>query len=442
MKSEKFKDQNMLKNKKLLLLGGSRNDIEFIKYAHEMGVKVGVTDWYDTNRSPAKLYADEYFNVSISDINELDKLIKENGYDGVLTGFTDSYLEYYVDLCEKSNLYCYGTKDNIKKLTHKDIYKDLFIKYKVPTLRNYEPEEIDNNFNDYPIVIKPVDGSGGNGLKIVRNFEEFNEALSQSKDKSKISKVIIEPYIENRKELTAFFVFVDGQVYYPGSANRFLSKAQGEKIGLPVLYTLQSSEDDNFRKNVLPNMTNMFKDMEVKNGILFAQCIIDDDQIYVYDLGYRTTGTLEYKLFDKIYGTNTMKMLINHALTGTMDMYGIKDYQKIFETDKIACNLTILGKEGIVKDIKGVDEIKSMDKIIDFQIKTAPGDEITSNMIGTLGQIIGRVFFVCNNLDEVIDIISRIYDKVDVIDDKNNNMILDTIDKNDILEMYNRQYHG
>lgn len=433
----KFNDTDILKNKKLLILGGSRNDIEIIRAAKDMGIKVGVTDWYDTKKSPAKLEADEYFNVSVSDIDALLKLMKNNNYDGVLTGFTDSYLEFYSELCEKGGYYCYSTSNLLRDFTNKSVYKKYFEKYGVPTLKNYKIKEIDDEFNDYPIVLKPVDGSGGKGLKIAYNYEEYKSQLEDCISTSKEGEIVIEPFIEERKELTAFFIFIDGKVYYPGCGNRFLSKSQGNKIGLPVLYTLPSSYEENFKKNVLPYMVNMFEDLGFKNGILFAQSIVKGDNIYVYDIGYRITGSLEYKLFKELYGIDTLKMLIHYSLTGKMNFYGY-NIEEILSTNRIGVNVTMLGKEGTVSKILGRDKIMEIPGIIDVTIKTVPGDKITKEMIGTLGQIVVRIFFTADNLEKALDIIDDVYSKIQILDENGENMILDVAKREEIIGEYKK----
>ena len=65
-----------LQNKKLLILGGDSFSVDIVKTAQSMGVYTIVTDWYDTKRSPAKLVADEYWNISIEDYDLLSQKIK------------------------------------------------------------------------------------------------------------------------------------------------------------------------------------------------------------------------------------------------------------------------------------------------------------------------------------------------------------------------------
>ena len=123
-----------LEGKKLLVLGGDAASIDIVKAAQNMGVYTIVTDWYDTKRSPAKLVADEYWNEEIFKPELISRLIKEHNVDGVLTGFTDSYLLQYQRICELSGLPCYATKEVFETTMDKAKFKQLCRDNGVPDL--------------------------------------------------------------------------------------------------------------------------------------------------------------------------------------------------------------------------------------------------------------------------------------------------------------------
>lgn len=424
-----------LNGKKLLLLGSTRNDIEFVKACKELGVFIGVTDWNKLEDAPAKRLADKYYNISIADKVSIDRIIREDGYDGVITGFSDGYLKFYQEICEYSGLNCYATKNQIDIFTNKTKYKELLRKYEVPTLKNYNISDIDESFEKFPLMIKPAIGSGGKGLAIANNYEEFKLIISEIDN---YEDLVIERYISDRNELTAFFLFVDGEVFLLGTANRFLSKPQGDKIGLPILYSLPSSYDEKFKKEVYPNMKKMFEDVGMKNGILFAQCMLVDNEINIYDIGYRVTGTMEFKIFEKLYGIDTLKMLISYALLGKMNPLGI-DINERLKREGYGVNVTIQGNKGVVKKIKGIENLLNDDRIIDVAIKTAPDEEITEEMIGTLSQIVARIFFTSDSLEDALNMIKYIYNNIEVYDENNDDMILDRIDEKKIIDIYRQK---
>lgn len=420
---EKDRENAKLINKKLLLLGGSRNMKEILDAAHSMGVKVGITDWYPVEKSPTKELADEYFNVSINGDQEIDKIIKENGYDGVMTGYTDSYLETYAKICARNNLYCYGDLNQFEILTNKEKYKSLFDEYGVPTLPRIDINELDETTTHFPMIFKPTDGSGGKGIEIIRSYEEFQDFEKTLTNKS---DYIIEPYVSDRQELTAFFLFIDGEVTVTGTANRYLSSPQGDKIGLPMVYRMPSTYDDVFNEFTGPPMVKLFQDLGLKDGMLFAQCLIYDGIPNVYDVGYRLTGTLEYKLFDQMYGFNPLKMMIRHSLTGNMLAENeTKDIKSLLDKSKLGFNITILGKKGTMGSIMGEEELTQIPGIFDVAYKMRPGDAITEKDIGTLNQIMVRIFMESPNISEASQTLEQIYDTLKIVDTNGNDMILE-----------------
>lgn len=416
----------VLKGKRLLLLGGSRNMFEVLYAARRQGVFVGVTDWYDKARSPVKTEADASYDISIEDTEALVALIRREGYEGVLTGYTDSYLLPYARLCRKAGLTSYGTDDQMKTLTDKDLYKQLFQKYSVPCLPSYKKEEIGHDFANFPLLIKPSKGSGGKGLIRVADYPTFEKEIDSLEGNALKSAYIIEPFLDERDEMTAFFLMVQGKVLLAGTANRFLSRPQGDKIALPVLYSMPSSYEKVFRDQTAPPIIRMLEALGLQNGILFAQCIVHEGIPKVYDMGYRLTGSLEYKLQEVLYGFNPLDMLIRHSLTGSMlEKNQILDENRLSHPTGFGFNVTLLGTEGRIGTIKGKEEVLALPGVLDFVLKLVEGDGISQDMLGTLGQIVARVFFTSRNLDEAKVQLERIYQFSRILDDQGKDMILD-----------------
>ena len=100
-----------LQGKKLLVLGGSAYMIDPVLKAKSMGIYTIVTDLHGIEKAPAKRVADEYWDISLMAYDQLVPKIKEEKIDGILTGFTDTFLLAYQHLCELTGLPCYATKE-------------------------------------------------------------------------------------------------------------------------------------------------------------------------------------------------------------------------------------------------------------------------------------------------------------------------------------------
>lgn len=59
--------------KKLLILGTSTGSVQIVNYAKSIGIYTIVTDFFPIEQSEAKRYADECWNISTADVNQLEK---------------------------------------------------------------------------------------------------------------------------------------------------------------------------------------------------------------------------------------------------------------------------------------------------------------------------------------------------------------------------------
>lgn len=414
--------------KKLLILGGNVLSCDIVRQAKAMGIYTLVTDWYDTQRSPAKLLADEYWMDSIEDYDTLLRKIRERHIDGVITGFTDSYLLPYHHICELAGLPCYGTKEQFEVLTNKDRYKALCREYGVPTIRQYDLGDSDIC---YPVLVKPVDGSGSRGITICNDFDELQMAVKAAEVSSKRGKYIIERYMDGR-EVTVFWLFADGRYYLAAVGNRHVKQNQGDDvIPLPVGYTFPSVFTPRYISDVVPNAERMFEAMGIRNGMMFMQCKVENGTCYVYDIGYRLTGSLEYKIFEKVGGYNPLEMLIRFALTGKMAEEDISS--KIDPVGmRPSYNVSCLCAPGVIGEIAGCEHVKDMDGVIDVVLSHFPGQTITEQMRGLLAQITVRVLGYVNSKEELYPAMDSVGNIIRIISEDGRDLSLPGIELKDI----------
>ncbi len=425
-----------LTGKRLLVLGGSRISSEIVRKAQELGVYTIVTDWYNEDKSPAKKIADKAFMTSTSDIQAMLKLIKDEKVDGILTGFTDSTLPYYAQICKAAGLPCYGTIEQFEILTNKRVYKEICRDFGVPVVEEYNINEADldkdivNNIK-YPVLVKPADNSGGRGVSICNNKEELHHGFNKALGFSESKEVIVERYIKG-KEVTVFYTLQNGEIYLSALGNRHINSNQDKVIALPVAYTFPSINLNDYQKNIEPRVKKMFQSLGMKNGLVFMQCLIEDNECVVYDIGYRLTGSLEYKLLESICDYNPLEMLIRFALTGQMAEYSLNEKRVNPEWKRYGCNVSFLIKPGVIDKIYGMDEIVKIPGVIDAVLARTEGEEILESDKGTLKQIIMRVFATAASQEELERILDEIYSSLKVLSIDGDNMLLEGFDTKDL----------
>ena len=84
--------------KKLLILGGTAQQIKLVEAAKKMGVYTIVTDYLVD--SPAKKVADEAWMLNIKDVDQIVERCKQEQVNGVICGYIDPCQRPYQQICE------------------------------------------------------------------------------------------------------------------------------------------------------------------------------------------------------------------------------------------------------------------------------------------------------------------------------------------------------
>lgn len=423
-----------LNGKRLLILGGSRISCEIIRHARAMGIVTGVTDWYALDRSPAKQMADEAYYVSTSDIGAMVTLIKEKKFDGVITGFTDSVLPYYAEMCERVGLPAYGTKEQFEIFIDKRKYKKLMREFEVPTIPDYviDIDNFDKTTADivYPVIVKPSESSGARGITVCYSKNELHTAMNFAAQTSKTKEFIVERYIDE-PEATIFWLFIDGKYHVMMVGNRHVKHNQEGVIPLPAGYTYPSYVQPRFLSETAPKMEKMFHSIGIKNGMMFMQSKIVDGECWVYDIGYRLTGSLEYINLKEMCGYNPMDMLIRFALTGDMGEPEISQKVDPYFGGKYTYNVSLLCKPGKIAKITGLEEIKKLPGVIKVVVAHPEGDEITQKMKGLLAQITVRILGKADSIEQMKNEMLEIQHLTHVVSSEGEEMILPGMEESD-----------
>ena len=417
-----------LTGKRLLILGGMRFSCEIVKKAQELGIYTLVADYNPVKDSPGKQIADEAVDLSVTDVDAVVRYVRENRIDGVFVGFNDMLLPYYAEICEKTGLPCYGTKEQFETLIAKDKYKALCRQFSVPAIPEYGIDDADIR---YPVLVKPVDSSGSRGITICHNQAELETAVEKGKQASKSCKVLIERYMDGR-EVTVFWVFQDGNYYLSALGNRHVKQNQGDDvIPLPVGYTFPSVFLPKYRAEVEENCKKMFHHLGIKDGMMFMQCKVEDGTCYVYDLGFRPTGSLEYKLLKRVCGYDPLEMMIRFSLTGKMGTESISPKVKP-EFPSPAFNVSCLAAPGTIREITGVDEVKALPEVEDVVVAYSPGETITQQMRGLLAQIAVRILGAVRDKEDLLPVMQRIEETIHIIGTQEEQLLLPGIEPGDI----------
>lgn len=411
-----------LQGKKLLVLGGSSYMIDPVLKAKSMGIYTIVTDLHGIEKAPAKLVADEYWDISLMAYDQLVPKIKERGVDGIFTGFTDAFLLAYQHLCELTGLPCYATKEVFEVTMDKAKFKQLCRDNGVPVIPEYDLATFDPNIitEKNKVIIKPVDNSGSNGVILCEKPGDFERCLEYALSFSTKKQVVIEKYME-LDSISASYTIQDGVISLSTLDDRYVHKSKDAgSVTCAGIYP--SKYYDSYLEKMNGKMISMYQKAGLKNGVLAVQFFTDGNEYYVMEMGHRISGGQHYTYSLEENGVSALECLIHFAVTGSMADFSIaeKDNANFKHT---YCHLFILGKQAKIAKFEGLDYVKSLPELIHFSQMKMVGDTIGSD--GTSAQKVVGLHLKVKDRNDLNRIMQNIQREFHFYDEDGNDLTLE-----------------
>ena len=412
--------------KTLLFFDGSKLGVLAIEKAKSWGIRTVVANVYPMEKDAGKQVCDLPVDLDFSDVDAVEALIRREKIDGVMAGWTDSHLVKYAAICERVGFPAYGTREQFELFTQKSIYKKILDKYGIPTVEGYDvSDSFDRDVLEnirFPVLVKPSDGSGSRGIRVCNSIDELKSGYAYAKQFSKTGEVITERYLTG-DEAVAFWFIQNGEAHLSAVGNWHKKHYYTGVNAMGVGYTFPSGYLKIYETEVAPKVKQMLSDIGIKNGAMFFQFFMDQGIPKVYDIGFRLTGTLENKIIDAINGYDPMERMIEFALSGKMGEDVSRKVNPHFGNE-YGWNISFLAGPGRIADIQGVDEIKRSKGVIDAVLNHSIGDVIRDDQKGNLTQVVLRVLGHSISLDQMCGDMEHVYQKLKVLSDTGENMLL------------------
>lgn len=383
--------------KKLLILGGKSILVDIVKRAKALGVYTIVADNNPFEKSPAKMVADKYYDISFAEIDKIVEIIQTEKIDGVLTGFTDSYLKYYIDICKAAGLPCYGDFLQFEIATNKATFKKACIAAGVPVIPGKETMSVEEarevaSKQGYPVILKPADNSGSRGVIKCDSAEDIEAAYQFAYSFSTCGLVIVEKYMDCENIAVSYYV-ANGEIRLTTTCERQLhiSNETGSSITSYTQYP--SKYTDRYINEVDMAIKKFLKDNHFQNGMIAFQAFVDDDSFYFCEMCFRPSGGHHYILIEDQNHVDEMGLLIEFALIGDCGPSWNKENETPYfrETCAMVKLIGIPGKK--IWRFEGINSVQNRDDVIKIIPMLSEGDTIGAD--GTTAQILATIWYKC-----------------------------------------------
>lgn len=403
----------MSARKKILMLGGSAQQIPAIKAAKEMGYETILIDYLPDN--PGQYVVDKWYGESTTDIEKVYQIAKTENVSGILAYASDPAALPAAVVSERLGLPTNPAK-SVEILGVKHKFRS-FLKengFNVPSFYVFNPETPMEDIRTsilalhFPIVIKPTDSSGSKGVTFLTEMSEISEleracqhAIQYSGNQTLIAEEFIERGYPN--VIGGDIFVVNGKVVLKGDMDcwRDFNGTGLIPIGKKYPVGLTSVQ----RETMYSEIQRLIELMGIISGEFNIELIIDKaNKPHFLEMGPRAGGNMIPIQLSDIYSVNLIKANVECAMGKLINLTPL-DNNGFYMTHVLHTH-----SDGIFED---VDFDPMIDKYIYRKVVyKKPGDKVFA--FDGAGKALGIIFMkfsskeimtnVAVNIDELIKI--------------------------------------
>lgn len=309
-----------MSQKKILLLGGSAQQVIAIKTAKELGYYTVLCDYLSDN--PGQFVADKYYNASTTDVEAVYQIAKDEQVDGILAYASDPAALPAAIVAERLGLPTNPAK-SVEVLGLKYPWRQFLQShgFACPKVYSFHPEtsldEIKENAKNFtfPVVVKPTDSSGSKGVTMLENWDGLEKAIAWADSYSRNKVLLVEEYIQRGfPSVVGGDIFVwDGKVVLYGEMECLRDTQRSPLIPIGKKKPLCASEKQ--KTNIYSELQRIVTALDIRFGELNIEIILDkNDNVHFLELGPRAGGNMIPIQLSDAYGIDLVKANVQAAM--------------------------------------------------------------------------------------------------------------------------------
>lgn len=302
----------MASRDRILILGGSHSELPLIDSAQRMGLEV-VTSGNQSDH-PGHRVSDRYLPGDFSDLEEMEEVLAQSGCRYVVAAANDYAYLTACQLAQRHAMPGFDPYETAILLHHKHLFKPLASLLGLPITRFkvVEPRALADDAAvglSYPLMVKPVDLTGGKGMTLVHRPEQLPEALAYASAYTREPKLVIEEFFEGT--LHSYSTIVqNGQVIFEYADNEFCQPN-------PFLVTTSTSLAS-VPLHILADLRfqteKLARHLHLCDGVLHAQFLYGAGEYRILEYTRRSSGDLYSAVVEQVTGMSHAEQFIRQSL--------------------------------------------------------------------------------------------------------------------------------
>ena len=353
--------------RKILLLGGSAQQVVAIEKAKELGYYTVLCDFLEDN--PGQFVADRFYLVSTTDKDAVLEVAKKEKIDGILAYASDPAAPTAAFVAEKLGLPTSPYK-SVDILCNKDKFRKFLAEnnFCTPKAKGYTDieqavQDIKNNYFKLPVISKPVDSSGSKGVIKIDNIVEAKEKLEHSMSYSRGKRIVVEEFVEKYGYQIAGDGFsIDGKLVFRCFANdHFNPKCINPFVPISASFPYNMPED--IQNKIHHEIQRLLTLLDMKTTAYNFDMRIDKDyNVYLMEVAPRDGGNYIPQIIKYATGVDLVELSVCAAMGKKIEDLGLvhqKGYWSYYAVHSL--------EDGILDEVQ-IDEKVFKNNIVENHI--------------------------------------------------------------------------
>ncbi len=359
--------------KKILLLGGSAQQIVAIETAKRLGYYTILCDYLNDN--PGQFVADKFYLVSTTDKEKVLEVANSEKIDGILAYASDPAAPTAAYVAEKLGLPG-NPYESVDILCNKDKFRR-FLKennFCTPKAKGYSKiqnalSDIKSGYFSFPIIVKPVDSSGSKGVSKINDLDNCEFKLTEAMSYSRGKRIIVEEYVEKYGyQIAGDGLSIDGKLAFRYFANDHFDSACKNPF-VPVSASFPYNMPDDVQDKIHGEIQRLLDCLNMKTSTYNFDMRIDSDyNVYLMEVAPRDGGNYIPDVIKYATGIDLVECSVKAAMGEKIELneYKPSGFYSYFAVHSL--------KEGIFKELWIEESAKA--HIIENHIIKKAGDNI------------------------------------------------------------------
>lgn len=390
--------------KKILLLGGSAQQVIAIETAKRLGYYTVLCDFLTDN--PGQYAADKFYLVSTTDKNAVLDVAEKEQIDGVLAYASDPAAPTAAYVAEKMGLPG-NPYESVEILCNKDKFR-AFLKangFCTPEAKGYTDikdacEDIKNGYFKYPMIVKPVDSSGSKGVGRIDSYEQVENLLEHAMSYSRGHRIIVEEFVEKYGyQIAGDGLSVDGKLVFRYFANDHFD-ARCKNPFVPVAASFPYNMPDDVQDKIHTTIQRLLTLLGMRTSTYNFDMRIDKDyNVYLMEVAPRDGGNYIPQAIRYATGVDLVECSVKAAMGENIEIptnIQPQGYWAYYAVHSL--------KDDTIRQVV-IDPEVEKNHVVENHLIVKPGDEVHS-FIGansTLGILVMK--FV--SLEQMLDMVEN-----------------------------------